>query len=178
MERDTIERLAIDLAAGELNEDAEALLRAYLSEHTEANKWAQEMLQVYEKTEAAIEAKTTSAYAGVEITAVSTKTLSPTRWWPVARLAAVVVFAIGVGFAVGRWSIVTSTSKPVAARSTLRPVASHNLLDLKAKYEGTFWADKIISSLEPKPHPKHKGNKWTGTFWSSLKPYMKEKHDE
>ncbi|MHC4154929.1 MAG: hypothetical protein ACYST6_08420 [Planctomycetota bacterium] len=178
MERDTIERLAIDLAAGELNEDAEVLLRSYLAEHPEANKWAQAMLQAYEKTEAAIEAKTTGAYAGVEATAVSTKTLSPTRWWPVARWAAVAVFAVGVGFTVGRWSVVTETRKPVAAKSTLRPVVSQNLLDLKAKYEGTFWADKIISSLEPKAHPKHKGNKWTGTFWSSLKPYMKEKHDE
>jgi hypothetical protein len=178
MERDTIERLAIDLAAGALNQDAEALFRSSLAAHPEPNRWAQDMLQVYEKTEAAIEAKTTGAYAGVEVTAVSTKTSSPTRWLPVARWAAVVVFAVGVGFAVGRWSVVTETRKPVAAKSTFRAVESQNLLDLKAKYEGTFWADKIISSLEPKPHPKHRGNKWTGTFWSSLKPYMKEKHDE
>jgi hypothetical protein len=178
MEREPIERLAIDLAAGELNEDAEVLLRSYLAEHPEANKWAQDMLQVYEKTQAAIEAKTTGAYAGGEAAEVSTKTLSPTRWRPVARWAAVVVFAVGAGFAVGRWSVVTETRKPVAAKSTFRAVASQNLLDLKAKYEGTFWADKIISSLEPKPHPKRAENKWTGTFWSSLKPYMKEKHDE
>ena len=55
MEREIIERLAVDLAAGELNEDVEALFRSYLAEHSEADKWAQDMLQVYEKTETAIE---------------------------------------------------------------------------------------------------------------------------
>ncbi|HUT29666.1 MAG TPA: hypothetical protein VMX13_07735 [Sedimentisphaerales bacterium] len=178
MERETIERLAIDLAAHELNSDTEALLRAYLAEHAETNNWAQDILQVYDKTEAAIKTKTTGAYAGIEVTAVTAKTLLPRRWRPVARLAAVVVVAIGVGFALGRWSIVTKTRKPVAVRSTLHPVVSHPLLDLKAKYEGTFWADKIISSLEPKPHPTHKANNWTGTFRSDLRSYMKEKHDE
>lgn len=177
MEREIIERLAIDLAAGELNEDEEALFRSYLAEHCQADKWAQDMLRVYEKTETAIEAKTTSAYAGVEAAATA-KALSPTRWWPVARWAAVVVFAVGVGFAVGRWSVITGTGKPVAPRGTLPPVATESLLDLKAKYEGSFWADKIISSLEPKPHAKRAANNRTGTFWSSLKPYMKEKHDE
>ncbi|HUW19562.1 MAG TPA: hypothetical protein VMW16_09690 [Sedimentisphaerales bacterium] len=178
MERDTIERLAIDLAAGELNEDAEALFREYLAEHPKANRWAQNMSQIYDKTEAAIEAKISNAYAGVEVAAANKKALSRARLWPVGRWAAVVAFAIGVAFAVGRWSVVTETRKPVAVKTTLHPAVSQNLLDLKAKYEGTFWADKIISSLEPKPYPKHKGNNWTGTFWSSLRPYMKEKHDE
>ncbi|MHC4499385.1 MAG: hypothetical protein ACYS9T_10485 [Planctomycetota bacterium] len=177
MEREMIERLAMDLAAGELNEDAEALLRTYLTEHPESNPWAQDIFRTYQKTRAAIDAKVKDTDAGSGAP-TGARPLSTVKWRLVAGWAAVVVFAVGVGFAVGRWSLVSKTSKPVAAKSTLRPVASQNLLDLKAKYEGSFWADKIISSLEPKPHPRHKENNWRGTFWSSLRPYMKEKHDE
>ena len=46
MEREAIERLAMDSAAGELNQDAEALLRTYLAEHPQANEWAEDMLQI------------------------------------------------------------------------------------------------------------------------------------
>ena len=59
MEREAIERLTIDSAAGELNEDAEALLRTYLAEYPQANKWAEDILQIYYRTEAAIKTKAT-----------------------------------------------------------------------------------------------------------------------
>ncbi|MHC4169718.1 MAG: hypothetical protein ACYSWQ_22455, partial [Planctomycetota bacterium] len=64
MERDAIERLAIDSASGELNDDAETLLREYLAGHAEANRWAEEVQWLCEKTEAAIHAKTKNAGAG------------------------------------------------------------------------------------------------------------------
>ena len=40
MDRESIERLAMDRAAGELTADAEALLASYLAEHSESRAWA------------------------------------------------------------------------------------------------------------------------------------------
>ena len=61
MERETIERLAMDLALGELNEDATTLFEAYLAEHTEAKRWAEPMTQTCIRTREAIMQKTQAA---------------------------------------------------------------------------------------------------------------------
>ena len=58
MEREQIERLAIDSAAGELNEDMQALFEEYIAGHPEAKKYVEDMLGIYENTDAAIIAKT------------------------------------------------------------------------------------------------------------------------
>ena len=61
MKRETVERLAMDSAAGELSEDAEALFQTYLDENPQAKQWAEDVRQVYGETEAAIQAKTALA---------------------------------------------------------------------------------------------------------------------
>ena len=76
MRREIIERLAIDSAAGELNEDMEALFRAYLAEHSEAKKWAEDLSDVFEKTEAAIAAKIEPAGAESNHVAIKIKQIS------------------------------------------------------------------------------------------------------
>ena len=57
MKRERIERLAIDCAARELNEDSEVLFKTYLTEHPDANKWALDIWDIYEKTKEAIDAE-------------------------------------------------------------------------------------------------------------------------
>ena len=58
MNPETIERLAIDSAAGQLNEDIEILLREYLSEHPAEKKCFSEMQEIYNKTQIAFDSKT------------------------------------------------------------------------------------------------------------------------
>ena len=58
MEREAIEKLAMDSAAGQLNEDAETLLKEYLAEHPEAKKWFQDMQEIYANIQVAFNEKT------------------------------------------------------------------------------------------------------------------------
>ena len=53
MNCEQIERLAMDSAAEQLNEDVEALLQEYLTEHSEANKLFLDMQEIYENTKVA-----------------------------------------------------------------------------------------------------------------------------
>ncbi|MHC4744736.1 MAG: hypothetical protein ACYS8Z_22710, partial [Planctomycetota bacterium] len=100
MNRETIERLAMDAAAGELSEDVEVLFGAYLAEHPEANEWAAGMTSIYEMTEAAIDAKTKGAAPPM----VEKKSSVPINWFAAGRWAAVIAIAMFAGFSAGRWS--------------------------------------------------------------------------
>ena len=178
MKRDTIERLAIDSAAGQLNEDAEALLRTYLAEHPQANQWAEDMLQVYKKTEAAINAKIKTADVGIEGVAVKVKPLSQVSWRPVARWAAVMVLGTLIGFVGGRWSETGQTHKVTIAKAATGRTEIKTLLDLKKKYAGTFWGDKILASVQSRPYPKRTEYKRNENFWPNFRQYIKEKNYE
>ncbi|MHC4559312.1 MAG: hypothetical protein ACYTFW_16180 [Planctomycetota bacterium] len=178
MNRDTIERLAMDSAAGELNEDVEALFRAYISEHPRANQWAEDMLGIYEKTEAAINTKTKTPYAGVEGAEVKIKHLSQVKWRPVARWAAAVILGTVIGFSAGRWKITDETyriASPGSGRG-LRQVKT--VSDLKEKYAGTFWGDKVLALLEYRPGQQYKADLHDIRFWDRYKQYIKEKRYE
>ena len=103
MEREQIERLAIDSAAGELNEDVQALFDEYLAGHPETKTYVQDMLGIYEKTDAAVVAKTQPAVETDLNTAnISVGSRSRVLWLPIASWAAVVIFAAFVGITVGR----------------------------------------------------------------------------
>ena len=98
MKRETIERLAIDVAAGELNEDAEALLDAYLAEHPQAKQWAEQMLTTYESTQEAIAEKTSWVNATAGTAPLGKK---PKGWMKLRsgwRSAAVVILGIIICF--------------------------------------------------------------------------------
>lgn len=178
MERERIERLAIDSAGGELNADTKVLFKAYLAEHPEANRWAEDMLRIYEKTEAAISTKTKDVQPNVETEFVFTKPILRPKWRLVGRWAAVLIFAIGVGFTAGRWSG-SSEPKPIAVAKLEGPrMVSRTVLDLRKKYEGSFWGEKILASTEPMPYPKRAEYKWNGKFWPNIRQYIKEKYYE
>lgn len=94
MEREAIERLAIDSAAGELNQDAEALFRTYLIGHAEAKQWAEDMRLICEKTEAAINTKTTRCHAGDQTRFIKPNQLLQINWPRLARWAAALMFVL------------------------------------------------------------------------------------
>jgi len=176
MEREAIERLAIDSAAGELNEDAEALLRTYLAEHPQANKWAEDLRQIYNKTEAAIKTKT--AHAGVgKVTPVITP-VSQVSWLSVARWAAVIVLGIMIGFTAGRLGVPDKTHRIVLQEYSRDSKPIETVTDLKEKYAGTFWGDKMLALLEHKPGHRFEANLRDIKSWDTYRQYMKEKHNE
>ncbi len=179
MERDAIERLAMDSAAGELNEDTGALFKEYLAEHPDANKWAEDMLGIYEKTEAAIGVKTKhTARIDTSIADVDMKPRSMVFWLPIARWAAVVIFAAFIGVAAGRWS------KSVhLERNPQRTIVSQDLtveqpsLDLESIGE-SFWRKKALAMLTSPSSKIHEDYVTGPKLWERYRQFIKEKNYE
>ena len=170
MDRDTIERLAMDMAAGELNQDMQALLKEYLAENHQANQWAEQMLEVFSRTEDAINTKTADAKA---LTATKPSVFSM-RWEPIARWVAVILVGAGIGFLVGHKSHSPAIQKVtnnsyVAAADPVRTFA-----DFKKRYEGTFWGDKILSSFERANRPGRSRSISSPSLLHDLDEYLKE----
>lgn len=179
MERDAIERLAIDSAAGELNEDTGALFKEYLAEHPDANKWVEDMLGIYEKTEAAVDIKTKRAAGTDTITAnVGTKHRSTIQWLPIARWAAVVIFAAFIGVAAGRWSkSVPLERNPQRTTLSQDSTVERPSLDLESIGE-SFWQKKAMAMLTS-PSSKIHGDYVTGPkLWDRYRQFIKEKNYE
>ena len=172
MERERIERLAMDSAAGELNEDAEFLFRSYLAEHPEAGEWATDMTGAYEMTEAAIDAKTKGAAAPP---IADSNYSGPVGWSSAARWAAVLAVGLFAGFWAGRWGRPDATSRIAVVRIAEQPRALATAADLKAKYAGTFWGQKVLASLEPKPRHAGADIEQSGGIWDVYRRRAKEK---
>jgi hypothetical protein len=179
MEREQIERLAIDSAAGELNEDAQALFEEYLAEHSETKKYVEDMLGIYEKTDAAINAKTQHAVkADLNTANISVKSHSRVLWLPIARWAAVVIFAAFVGIAVGRWS-----KSPVLVDNTGQ-IATHpdsavqqRIYDLDNTGD-SFWRDKAVAMMASRPISIQEDSVANPGLWEKYRQFIKEKHYE
>ncbi len=176
MEREAIERLAMDSAAGELNQDAEALLGMYLAEHSQANKWAEDVRQIYDKTEAAIKTKT--AHAGVGKVIPGITPVSKVRWLSVARWAAVIALGIVIGFTAGRWEGVDNTHRIALQEPSRDSKQVETVSDLKERYAGTFWGDKMLALLEHKPGQRYEANLRSVGSWDKYRQYIKEKNYE
>ena len=169
MDRDTIERLAMDMAAGELNEDMQDLLKEYLAQNHQANQWAKQMLDIFAKTEDAIKTKTSDTKA-----LITTKAgRLPMLWQPVARWAAVLLVGAGIGFMVGRISHVPATEK-VTTNSYVAAAGVRTLAYFKKKYAGTFWGDKILSSFERADRPERSRRRSSQSLLQDLDEYLKE----
>ena len=179
MKRETIERLAIDSAAGELNEDAQSLFIAYLAEHAPANEWAQSILRVYRQTEAAIGAKTKAADAGSETVAVRIKPVFPGRWRAALRWAAVVVLAALVGAGAGRWSRSIAIPAGPVELATFRPMlaASRPGPDM-ANMGQSFWHAKAAAMFTGRSDREHNNIVQAHGLWEKYKQYTKGNHNE
>jgi hypothetical protein len=176
MNREIIERLAIDSVAGELNEDTEALFQIYLSGNPQAQRWAEDVRQIFHETEAVIQEKTTLASDQK-----STSRMTPAlrvSWLPVARWAAAIVFVIFIGFTAGRWEVTDPVQRIVVHEpdSNLKPVET--VTDLKEKYVGTFWGDKMLALVDNSARRQHTANLSDTRSWDTYRQYIKEKNHE
>ena len=170
MEREAIERLAMDSAAGQLNEDAETLLQEYLAEHPEANKWFQDMLEVYNQTKVMFDTKTASVKQLKE-----NKLISKFNWFPVMRWAAIVIVAVCIGAIAGRWT------KPEVPQQELQQVNASS--DTITKSQGIrledigegFWRDKIMAMLNSSPEEIYRSNIDGPSLWEKYNKYKGEK---
>ena len=178
MKRDAIERLAIDSAAGELNADADTLLKAYLAEHPQASQWAEDVSRLYRQTEAAISTKTAEAHAGRGTPPARSHRLTRSKWSSVARWAAAVIVGTVVGFTAGRWQPAERTYEiawPQPARGT-RQVRT--VSDLQQKYADTFWGDKMLALLRQRPAEQYKSGLQGVGLWDRYRQYIKERNYE
>lgn len=176
MKREAIERLAMDSAAGESNEDVEALFREYLAEHPEAKPDSEEIARIYEETAAAIEAKTRRADAGGP--AVKTHRLVHPNWRAFGRWAAALIVAAIIGFTGGRWPITGKTSRIVFTTSGRPAVQVKTVSDLKEQYAGTFWGSKALALMEDRSGRRYKGDFRDISLLEQFRRYRKEKSDE
>jgi hypothetical protein len=154
MERQAIERLAMDLALGELNEEAAALFEAYLAEHPEAGQWAQPMKAICLRTQDAIHTKTqqltTPAHRSTALRRV------PIGWARLGRWAAVVTIALALGAVADRWlkHDVPAPRLTVAVESTRNPLREDWRRVLNEPGQ-SFWESKAAAALGSKPERSH-----------------------
>ncbi|MHC4086070.1 MAG: hypothetical protein ACYSWZ_17725 [Planctomycetota bacterium] len=173
MKREIIERLAIDSAAGELNEDALALFNAYLAEHPQAVQWAEDIAGVYKETEAAIDAK-----IGDAMPVIKTNHQLHLNWFSFGRWAAALIVAALIGFTGGRWPIDGETSMIAFTTSDRPGVQVKTISDLKEQYAGTFWGNKVLALVEHTPSKRPKADLQDASFWKIYRQYKKEKSHE
>ncbi|MHC4265584.1 MAG: hypothetical protein ACYSUK_06585 [Planctomycetota bacterium] len=177
MNREQIERLAMDSAAGELNEDAEALLKEYFSEHDQEKKWAQDISELYKMTSKTIDTIT------AERNQKSSKVTSQKTAWKlnssaVARWAAAIVVFTSIGAGLGRWSKQTEPiSEPVKIT-----ISNHSQrvphVDLVVVPSEGFWRDKAMAMLEPKSVIHSEKRMQIDHLWQQYKEYIKEKRND
>ena len=170
MDREQIERLAIDSAAGQLNEDAEALLKEYLAEHSQANKWFLDIKEVYGKTQAAFDKKTASTKQPTEY-----KPFQKISWLPVARRAAVLIFAVLLGATAGRWSkSLTPETNPQRITISQGPTVERPSFNIGE----SFWRKKAIAMITS-PSSKIQKDYVTGPkLWEKYRQFIKERNYE
>jgi len=178
MNREAIERLAIDSAAGELNEDGQSLFDAYLAEHAEAKQWARDMLQVYRQTQTAISSKTGAAPASIAPAPLKIRPAVMEKWRPALRWAATICVAALLGAGAGRWSMspLVVQRPERAAISTIRPPTPASP-DSQAAAE-SFWRAKAAAMFESRPNRQVNAAMHAGGLWQKYERYIKEKYHE
>jgi hypothetical protein len=178
MNVERIERLAIDRALGELNEDAIVLFDTYLAEHPEAREWAVRMSQACVQTRKAIDKRTQDQ--SVENPSVKIRRDRPTRihWLGVGRWAALVAVFVGIGITVGRWS---QPQVPAPGNRVVEAPASGDTRSwrqiLSNQGQG-FWESKALALLQTRPY-KTAGPRGPQTsLWERFKQPRKERNYE
>jgi hypothetical protein len=178
MKREVIERLAMDSAAGELNEDILALFNAYLAEHPQAGRWAEDMAGIYRETEAAINEKTGDADFSGAVPVTKIKPLVRVKWWAIGRAAAALIVAALIGFAGGRWTINGEADKIAFVKPERPAVQVKTISDLKEQYAGTFWGKKVLALVEHTSSEQYRAGFRDTSFRQIYRQYIKEKPDE
>ena len=163
MEREIIERLAIDHALGELDADTAALFEAYLAGHAEAQDWAQAMAQTCTRTREAIRQKTQPTEEHRRFNRTGTPWPRTIAWQTFGRWAAVIVVSLAIGAALGRRSRPPASTRETIVIQAQSTPEQQDWRQLLSKSERGFWETKALAMLQPKtneipgPHPGHQG---------------------
>jgi hypothetical protein len=174
MKREAIERLAVDLSAGQLNEDIQALFNEYVAEHPETNKWLLDMQEIYKTTESAIISKIETGS-----TAVQVQIPHFSKWQPIARWAAVIILAAFIGASVGRWTKkpVLEIKKEFIKVQIYQAQTNKSVFNIDNLSEG-FWRDKITVMLNPSSAKEQTSYNNGASLLDRYTQYIKEKHYE
>jgi len=178
MEREMIERLTIDSAAGELNDDTSSLLQAYLVEHPEAKQWSKEILTIYNKTDLVIKAKTKEATATSHMTNLKKPhILSKADWQPILKWAAVVILAAMVGIGLGRWSKETKIYTKLPYEEMRHELMlKWPAVDFRDDVTG-FWQEKVVAFLKPRTYPERKPYMKRDSWWDRYYRFTEKYHE-
>lgn len=178
MNAERIERLAMDRALGELNEDAAVLFDTYLAEHPEVQEWAKGMSETCVHTRKAIDSKTQSESMVNPPASVRCPWSKRIHWARLGRWAALVVVSVGIGVTVGRWSrpqIPTSGGTVVRAQSVDGP---DNWQQMLISQGGGFWQSKALALLQTRPYESPGSRKQQTSLWGRYKQLRKERSYE
>jgi hypothetical protein len=177
MERDTIERLAIDRALGELDADILALFEAYLAEHDQARQWAESMGKTCGRTREAVTQKTRrdDAIAWPE----------PVRRLPIHRIAmvrwaAVIVVSALLGVTIGRWSSPSQMQTPetVVIRTATAGAGPEGWQKVLSEPQHGFWQSKALAMLESQPNEIPRQAEPRPGLWNRYRQFRKERSRE
>ncbi len=178
MEREIIERLAIDNALGELNEDAAVLFETYLAEHAEVRAWAESMAQTCLRAREAISSKTPSVEGSGPSPHAPRAQLALVYGRVLSRWAAVIAVALAIGVGLGRRSAPKPPAKPptvVRAEQDASPKGWDRVL---SESGDGFWQGKAVAMLQSKsyevPHPRRVQAALWGRYRQSRKGHRDE----
>lgn len=178
MERDVVERLAIDRALGELDSDTEALFEAYLTEHAEARHWAQAMAQTCTTTREALRHKTRPVEDhrhGIRVRAFRPGAAVWRTW---GRWAAVILVSLGLGMTAGRWSISQPTPSRTIVVQAEPTSAMEDWTQALSKSGQGFWEAKAVAMLQMKPERIPKTRATHRSLWDRYRQSRKERSYE
>jgi len=176
MDRERIERLAMDSALGELGEDAMALFEAYVAAYPQANEWARQMQRTCAVAQEAI-AVTTRAPRQKSFGARRHRyRLRCINRPALGRWAAVVAVSLLAGAGVGRWS-----ARQDAGSAALAPVtvvraepAAKSWQELLSEPGQGLWQAKALALLGPASLAPA-GLKTGENVWEKYRRYLREK---
>ena len=174
-----IERLAIDQACGELDDDAAALLNAWLETNPAAQQKAEKITATFQLTESTVQKKVDSFHNSTAALSRSMPKLSKlSLLLPRITQAAIVLIALTLGLCTGRLSnsvnqVDPPSSEPKVIYQTSDDQDSNNSL---MKKDG-FWRNYLIASAQPSSFPpRQKLIRNDNNFWPDINQ-IKENHN-
>lgn len=177
MKREMIERLAMDRALGELNDDVATLFETYLAEHAEARLWAEPMTQTCIQMRDAIARQTQPSAQFAE---PEPARLFRADWSALARWAAVIAVAAVLGAAIGRRSAPSPTPEPetVIVRTAPREAGLEGWRRVLSETEQGFWQTKAIAMLQSQPREVQRSTESRPSLWDRYRQFRKERSHE
>ncbi len=177
MERDTIERLAMDRALGELDPDTMVLFEAYLAEHPEARRWAGPMGQICDQTRDAIAQKT---HRDVRVAQSGCVPSLPIYRYAIVRWAAVIAVSALLGVTVDRWTRVPPVQAPetVVVRAPAPDAGPQGWRKVLSEPEQSFWQSKAVAMLQSQPTEMPTPPESRPGLWDRYRQFRKERSHE